>query len=189
MYIPDCDKIKKGSTPISKVYQGNRVVWQETYTKVYYKSNDGNIITFSYGMSPFYGTEIVDNVYEGDRGYWLLSGDIGSCDVRLRENINSRNDFIWIDLSLVKGVIGEGAFALSSTMSAVTIGTGVTYFEDECFYNCRNLTEFNYLGTIEQYGQIRKIWDWSTGLGAQVAHCTDGDCDINYGNYTPPPDE
>lgn len=187
MYIPDCDKIKKGSTPISKVYQGNRVVWQETYTKVYYQSSNGEIISLPWDESPFRGTTVVDNVYEGNRGYWLLSGDIGSVDVGAFELIQGA--LTWIDLSLVRGVIGERAFSHNYNLSAVTIGTGVTYFEDECFYDCGNLIEFNYLGTIEQYGLIRKIWDWSTGLGARVAHCTDGDCDINYGNYTPPPDE
>ncbi len=77
--------------------------------------------------------------------------------------------------------IGRYAFYNCSKLTSVTIGDSVTSIGYGAFYNCSKLTSVNYNGTISQWNNILKGYDWNYSTGKYTVYCTNGKLD-KYGN-------
>ena len=71
--------------------------------------------------------------------------------------------------------IGEYSFQLCSSLTSITIPSGVTSIGDSAFYSCTALTDFNFNGTMAQWGAITLSNGWKDNAAFTVVHCTDGD--------------
>ena len=71
--------------------------------------------------------------------------------------------------------IGDYAFYRCSSLVSITIPDGVTKIGIYAFYGCSKLTDFNYNGTMSQWGAITLGSSWKSYAAFTVVHCTDGD--------------
>ena len=69
----------------------------------------------------------------------------------------------------------DHAFSYNTKLTGITIPVSVTSIGWAAFEYCTNLTEIEYLGTMEQWNAITKDSGWDTGSGNYTVHCTDGD--------------
>ena len=58
-------------------------------------------------------------------------------------------------VTIIGGYIPYGAFYNYSSLTSVVIGDSVTSIGGDAFYNCSSLTKVNYLGTIDEWVQIK----------------------------------
>lgn len=86
-------------------------------------------------------------------------------------------------LELTGGVtsVGERAFYTCEKLSSLIIGTNVTSIGYRAFVGCSLLTEINYEGSADEWGQIYIDRDWVDNTHTIVVHCIDGE-DIIYNN-------
>ena len=63
----------------------------------------------------------------------------------------------------------------NTALTYIQIPNTVTSIEDNAFTGCAALTDFNFNGTMEQWGAITLGTDWNKDAGFTVVHCTDGD--------------
>ena len=71
-------------------------------------------------------------------------------------------------------VIGICKYAfLNSTCLAVVLPKSVTEIAAEAFYNCPDLAEIVYLGTVEEWNAVQKAADWKVGPSIKIT-CKDG---------------
>ena len=63
----------------------------------------------------------------------------------------------------------------NTALTYIQIPNTVTSIEDNAFTGCAALTNFNFNGTMEQWGAITLGTDWNKDAGFTVVHCTDGD--------------
>ena len=59
-------------------------------------------------------------------------------------------------------------------MTNVTIGNGVTSIGGEAFRGCAGLTSITFQGTMQQWKDISKGYDWNNNTGDYTVTCTDG---------------
>lgn len=72
----------------------------------------------------------------------------------------------------------------SPYLTSISIPSTVTYISFRAFENCINLN-INYNGTMEEWDNIDKEYEWDKKSGIFTIHCTDGSIDINYNpNYS-----
>ncbi|MBR5830202.1 MAG: leucine-rich repeat protein, partial [Tidjanibacter sp.] len=74
--------------------------------------------------------------------------DLGVCIIS--NTYNSKNGIIFFDNLATS--IGEGAFDTYSTLTDITIGSGIRYIESEAFMSCYNLKTINLPNTIKAIG-------------------------------------
>ena len=77
--------------------------------------------------------------------------------------------------------IGVNAF-YHLNMTNITIPAGVHSISCGAFWACRNLTDINYSGTMEEWKTVSLDKSWIYGIPATVVHCTDGDVPIEKEN-------
>ncbi len=65
------------------------------------------------------------------------------------------------------------AFSYNECLSEVTMSTGVVRFGNEIFNECSRLGTFHYNGTMSEWNNIVKTYNWIDHDGYTV-HCTDG---------------
>ena len=63
----------------------------------------------------------------------------------------------------------------NTALTAITIPNTVVSINDNAFTGCTELTDFNYNGTVEEWGAITLGTDWNKDAAFTVVHCTDGD--------------
>ncbi len=100
----------------------------------------------------------------------------GNCLIKTANNtlmFGSSNSVIPSDGSVT--TISDHAFSYNANLTRITIPVSVTYIGWASFEYCTNLTEIEFLGTIEQWNAITKDTDWDNGSGNYTVHCTDGD--------------
>ena len=66
----------------------------------------------------------------------------------------------------------------NTALTYIQIPNTVVSINDNAFTGCTALTDFNYNGTVEQWGAITLADDWKNNAAFTVVHCTDGDVNI-----------
>ena len=73
--------------------------------------------------------------------------------------------------------IEKSTFRGCSNLTSLTIPNTITYIDEYAFGYCENLTEVTFLGTVENWGAMRKSSYWSrywNSTGGQIwIHCSD----------------
>lgn len=90
------------------------------------------------------------------------------------------------DATLTKGNIpagviflGNNAFANCRNLETVTIPQTVEKIGVNCFRNTPNLKQITYLGTKEDWRQIKRGGNWLVGAGTTTIQCRDGAIVVN----------
>lgn len=90
------------------------------------------------------------------------------------------------DATLTKGnipagvtSIGSNAFANCRNLESVTIPQTVERIGANCFSNTPNLKQITYLGTKEDWRQIKRGGNWLVGAGTTTIVCKDGAIVVN----------
>ena len=60
-------------------------------------------------------------------------------------------------------------------LTTVTIPESVTSIGREAFYNCKNLSEVSFKGTMAEWNEVSKGVDWNSSCPFAVVKCSDGD--------------
>ena len=74
--------------------------------------------------------------------------------------------------------IGSSTFMDCTSLTSITIPSTVTMIDFEAFNYCEALTDFNFNGTMAQWGAITLGTDWNLNAAFTVVHCTDGDVSL-----------
>ena len=69
--------------------------------------------------------------------------------------------------------IGWYAF-YRSALKSVSIPESIKKIDGGAFYNCYDLEEIKYYGTMDQFKQIEMVGDSKSGLKGRTIECTDG---------------
>lgn len=116
------------------------------------------------GSSAFYGCHNLENVNIPDGVREI--GDVAFVNCRNLKKFSVPNSVIRI---------GENAFGSCINLEEVNISNGVEEIGYCAFVNCQHLKVINYLGTIQQWGNIRKGDEWGDPSDKYTIHCYDGD--------------
>ena len=114
--------------------------------------------------------------------------------INIPEGITSISGFIFgmctslTSISIPNSVtsIGEYSFQLCSSLASITIPENVKSIGDSAFQGCAALTNFNYNGTMGQWGAITLGNNWHNNAAFTVVHCTDGDVSLEEPIQYPP---
>ena len=88
--------------------------------------------------------------------------------------IGSDNSVTEIEIKADAVGIADSAFKDYSSLTSVTISNGVKDIGDYAFKGCIYLTDITFNGTMEEWKQIRKGYNWKYFTGEFTVHCTDG---------------
>ena len=75
--------------------------------------------------------------------------------------------------------IADSAFKYCGALRYVDIGKNIRLIENQVFYDCTNLIQINYAGTMEQWKAIDKGAGWDYNTGDYKVICSDGTLDKN----------
>ena len=70
--------------------------------------------------------------------------------------------------------IGDQAFYLCDSLTSVVIPDSVTSIDSWAFWECSSLTSITFTGTVQQWNDIIKDFDWNSDVPATVVVCSDG---------------
>lgn len=106
--------------------------------------------------------------------------------INIPEGITSISGFVFgmctslSSISIPNSVtsIGEYSFQICSSLTSITIPENVTSIGDNAFEGCAALTDFNFNGTMAQWGAITLGTNWKNNAAFTVVHCTDGDVSL-----------
>lgn len=74
--------------------------------------------------------------------------------------------------------IGKDAFHHCYDLTSVTIPSSVAFIGDSAFWNCKKLKNITYTGTIADWNNIDKDYDWDRNIPTNcLIRCTDGSID------------
>ena len=62
----------------------------------------------------------------------------------------------------------------NTTIKSITIPNSVITIGAGAFMNCSNLTNIDYIGTIDEWQSITFNDVWDSGTGSYTIHCKDG---------------
>lgn len=71
-------------------------------------------------------------------------------------------------------LIDHAAFWGCESLNVVTIPKSITTIKTCTFYKCTSLTSIVFEGTIEEWSNVAKIYDWDTSTGEYIIYCTNG---------------
>lgn len=86
-------------------------------------------------------------------------------------HIGCKNSVIPTDGSVTS--IGHSSF-VGGGIEHITIPYGVTTIFANAFYDCLELTNITYTGTVQQWNAITKMDGWHTNIPATYVQCSDG---------------
>ena len=96
-------------------------------------------------------------------GPWAFSGCSALTSITIPNSITS---------------IGYAAFKSCTSLTSVTIPSSVASIGESAFWNCKKLKNITYTGTIADWNNIDKGYDWDRNIPANcVIRCTDGSID------------
>ena len=75
-------------------------------------------------------------------------------------------------------VIGRYAFYKEKNLVEITVADSVKNIEDSAFGWCESLTSITFLGTVAEWGEITKDYEWNYIVPATEVVCTDGSVPI-----------
>lgn len=75
-------------------------------------------------------------------------------------------------------IIDSYAFCGCNGMISITIPNNITQINTQAFYNCTDLVNINYLGTMDQWNKILKDNNWAIYSGLHTITCIDGTISI-----------
>lgn len=78
---------------------------------------------------------------------------------------------------LGKGIktIAQSVFSGCTSLESVTIPKDADSIGQNAFSDCPKLTDITYKGTMAEWENIYKAYNWNENTGAYTIHCTDGD--------------
>lgn len=122
----------------------------------------GNGVT-RIGTSAFSGCSGLTSVIIG-KGVASIGGQAfyqcsGLTSITIPDGVTSINSFV---------------FYRCAGLTNVTIPDSVTRIDTSAFDACTKLTRFDFTGTIEQWNEIRKGYNWNNCTGSYKIYCTDG---------------
>ncbi len=131
-----------------------------------------------YGCAALKDVEIGENV--GKVGESAFAGCVGLHEIALPAHLTSLGAYAFEHCSGLTRValgglteIASGTFYGCGMLAHVTIGGGVKKIGESAFGECIELSEIEYLGTIEAWKEIEKAPDWAPWAEYSVT-CTDG---------------
>ena len=70
--------------------------------------------------------------------------------------------------------IGDRSFSYCSNLTNINIGNNVARIEKEAFFGCNSLNIIKYIGTKDEWKNIKKSPKWRTYSEIKEIHCSDG---------------
>ena len=75
--------------------------------------------------------------------------------------------------------IGTAAFIYNHRLKSIVLGSGLKYIGVSAFYNCKNLKQIRFNGTIEQWNCVQKPGDlWHYDVPTDKVVCLDGEAPL-----------
>ena len=153
--IPNANNFKFGSTAVKKLYQGSTLVWPTSTpgidnNTIVYTTTDGNI-AYPYKRNGFGQANIINNIYEGNRGVLTFDKDITTID---SSTFYYKDAFETIILPSSITSIGSGCFQQCNNLISIIIPTNanITSIEDYTFASCDNLTSVTLPSSLTSIG-------------------------------------
>ena len=130
-----------------------------------------------YGTRIFYDCNNLQEIHIGDIVDWLAFLSFGK-----GEQINNADYSVYINGAIPEEIvvpdvilsIPTNAFRNFSRVTDITISSNVRYMGNNLFYDCSNLTNITYEGTMEQWEKIDKTSEWAGNSTDFTITCTDG---------------
>ena len=107
-------------------------------------------------------------------------------NVVIPDSVQSIGSYCFKDCDSIKNIvipdsvtlIDHATFWGCESLKTVTIPKSITTLESATFYKCTSLTTIIYKGTIEEWNNVKKVYDtnfsWNTSTGEYTIYCTDG---------------
>ena len=133
----------------------------------------------SIGGSAFYDcNNLTDIYYKGTVDQWLdINFDSSWTPYNTNLNLYFNNELV-NDITINKDIPAY-AFDDIDSLTKVTIREGVTSIGNNAFYDCSNLTDIYYEGTLEQWLEISFGGSWSAGGNLYINNDLEDEITIN----------
>ena len=133
--------------------------------------------------------EQIYNMLYKESGY-IFTALLEVSNVDFLHAVEKIPDFCFTGLSIKSLVIpdniteiGNGAFTACIDLESLTIPTSIKYINGYCFGGAIKLKEIKYIGTIEDWNNIKKLDDWAYESSIEKIVCIDGEIPVNTGRY------
>lgn len=119
-------------------------------------------------------------------GPWAFSGCSALTSIMIPNSVTSIGGYAFFECSALTSItipnsitsIGYGVFKSCTSLTSVTIPSSVASIGESAFWNCKKLKNITYTGTIADWNNIDKGYDWDRNIPANcVIRCTDGSID------------
>jgi len=121
--------------------------------EILYKTTSGSTVDVSYPAG--YDNEVISNT----------SYTNGYCTIICENNVEE---------------IRENAFLRCTSLASINLPSSIVSIGNYAFSDCTSLASINYEGTISEYNNIEKGYNWYKG---GIVHCSDGDIEVFGTNY------